>query len=281
MHILIFERELRVNAGFEERAESERSVFEQRHFGKTVAVEVVSFAQTVLSVYHDARIAVVIDYRGIESRVVFEGARSVDGREGVAEFARVADRLAGDDVNGSADGIGAEESRSAAAHHFDAFDHVGRDLFEVVNAGKGADNGARIDQNLRVGAVEAVNAHLRGSAVLAIILDAQSRLEFQSFRKRFRVGHIERFHVEDADQRRRQAAGRFIAVGRYHHRIERYILFIEFKIDFLRGARFYFHLSGSGFEAHHRDFEGERAFGQVFQKIMSGGIGGGAYGGAF
>ena len=87
------------------------------------------------------------------------------------QLRRIARRFLGDDVDRAADGRRAVQRRTAAAQHLDPLDHVGRNLLQSVDARQGRKDRMRIDENLRIMAVESVDAHLREAAVLAVVLD--------------------------------------------------------------------------------------------------------------
>ena len=162
------------------------------------------------------------------------------------QLGRTARRLPGDDVDCAADGRRTEERRAAAAQHLDPFDHVGRNLFQPVDACQGRKNGMRIDQYLRIVSVEAVDAHLHKTAVLAV--------EYAHQRRGF------------APQRRRTAR-------RDDHLVHRDAVLRHLEIQFQRLAAL--QRDGGSFRgvAQGTDFERQLPFGQVFQEIVSRSVG--------
>ena len=69
-------------------------------------------------------------------------------------------RFASDDVDDTCDGVAAVEGRAAAAKHLDAVDHGCGQLVQKVDTSQGAVDGAAVDEDLRVGLRETVDANL-------------------------------------------------------------------------------------------------------------------------
>ena len=115
------------------RTQAEGVHVELTDFGKAVAIHIVRIAVAVGFVHGNAVFMIVRNQGYIGSHVLFP-ALSFDTRQGTANLERVVYRVFGDDVDGSAHGIGTEERRSTATDHFNAFYHVGRYLFQAIHA---------------------------------------------------------------------------------------------------------------------------------------------------
>ena len=206
--MVVLRRDARIGARAEERPHAHRLAVDDGHFGEAVAVVVV--ARTVAALAEDAkpRTAALGDERSIEHRVVVIGIAAAERSQRMRQLRRIARRLLGDDVDRAADGRRPEQRRTAAAQHLDPLDHVGRNLLQSVDARQGREDRVRIDQNLRIMAVEAVDAHLREAAVLAVVLDPHAGLERQPLRQARGVGLLEQPGVQHAHQRRRLPAQR-------------------------------------------------------------------------
>ena len=154
----------------------------------------------------------------------------------MSHAALVAQGFFGNDVDGSGYGRRAEQRRPAAAHHFDAVYHAGRQLFEPVDTGQGAEYGPRVDKNLRIRTVESVDAYLLEATVLAIVLHAHAGLEVHSLRQGIGLRILEQTGSRHAHQRGRHAAGSLAAVGRHDDALQVDVAALEGKVDDLRTA---------------------------------------------
>ena len=208
----------------------------------------------------DARLLVVRHERGVQRRVVV-GAAAADERQRVGYLGGVARRLLGDDVDGAGDGGRAEQRRASAAHHLYPLDHVGRDLLQAVHACQRAEYRAAIHQYLRVRAFQSVDAHLLEATVLAVVLHAHARLEVQPVGQRGGVRRLEYFRVEHVHQRGRQAAGRLVPVGGYHHAIERHGVLLGVEVNLQGLSLPQRHLAFDGLVADGFHHDGERSLG--------------------
>ena len=103
----------------------------------------------------------------------------------------VVDRFAGDHVDRASDGICTEKSRTAASDYLNALNHVDRHLFKSIDTRQRTDNRTAVDEDLGVCAFEAVDAQLRKSAVLTIVLDSQAGLIVESLSEVGRVDSLE------------------------------------------------------------------------------------------
>ena len=189
------------------------------------------------------------------------------------QLGRTARRLLGDDVDRAADGRRPEKRRTAAAQHLDPLDHVGRNLLQSVDARQGREDRVRIDQNLRIMAVEAVDTHLHKAAVLAVVLDTHAGLERKPLRQARSIGPLEQLGVEDAHQCRSFAPQRRRTARRDDHLVHRDAVLRHLEIQLQRLAppqRDGHPLRGV---AQGADLERQRAFGQVFQEIVSRSVG--------
>ena len=84
-------------------------------------------------------------------------------------------------------------------------------------------------------AVQAIDAHLRETAILTVVLSAHARLEVESLRQAGGLSDIEDLAAYHTDQVGGQSAGRLIAVGRDHHLVDGDIVGGQGEIDFLGG----------------------------------------------
>ena len=174
---------------------------------------VVARAVACLAEEGDTQPTVFAHHGAVEVRRVLKRVQAAQSARLVREGGRVACRFAGDDVDRARDGRRSEQRRSAATHHLDALDHVGRDLLQPVDARQRAEDGSRVDQDLRIGAVEAVDTHLAEAAVLAVGLHAHAGLELQSLGDVGRLGALEELRVKHVHERRCFAAHRLAACG--------------------------------------------------------------------
>ena len=189
------------------------------------------------------------------------------------ELARVAQRLFRDDVDCPGDGRRAEEGRAASAHHLYPLNHVGGDLLQAINAREGAEDGARVDQDLGIGAVEAVDAHLLEAAVLAVVLHPDAGLEVQALGQVDGVGRGEDLRVEHVHQRGGEPAGRLVAVGRDHDAIEGDLVFLHLDVQLDGFPFFQLYSLDNSFISQCLELHLEFSFRQVLQEVVSGIVG--------
>ena len=168
-----------------------------------------------------------------------------------------------------------------APNHLDAFNHRGGQLLEAVDRGQRAEDGAAVEQHLRILPLETVDAQLHGAAVAAVVLDAQARLEAHRLGQVARRGGVEELLADDRDDGRRVAFVALGAAGRHDHLVDREHLLLEAEVH-LEG------LSGCGFDllpggavAHRRGHERKAARGEVLEEVVARGVGREADGGAF
>ena len=119
----------------------------------------------------------------------------------MGDIRTIVNRVLGNDVDCPAYGRRAEKRRTATAHHLDTLNHVGRNLFKAIYAGQSREYRSRIKQNLRIMTVKAIDAHLRKTAVLTVILDAHARLETEAVSKTGRADKIKRRRAKHIYQR--------------------------------------------------------------------------------
>ena len=271
--MVVLRRDARIGARTEERTHAHRLAVDDGHFGEAVAVVVV--ARTVAALAEDAkpRPAALGDERSIEHRIVVIGIAAADRSERMRHLRRIARRLLRNDVDRAADGRRPEQRRTAAAQHFDTLDHVGRDLLQAVYARQGREYRVRIDQDLRIMAVETVDAHLREAAVLAVVLDTHAGLERQPLCQARGIGLLEQPGVQHAHQRRRLPAQPGGTAGRYDHLVHRNAALHHLEIQFGRLPAPECHLLRLRGITQRADFERQRALGQVFQEIMPRSVG--------
>ena len=191
----------------------------------------------------------------------------------------VAQRLSGNDVDGTRNGRRPKESRTAAPHHLYPLNHVGRNLFQAIHPRQGTEDGTRVHEYLCVGTVEPVDAHLLEAAVLAIVLDPHTRLKVEPLGQRAGVGILEGLYVQHIDQRRGQLPRSLAAVGRNHHAVECHVTRLDFEIDLQRHTLFQRHLPPARLITYRRGLEHEIALGQILQKVVTRTVGHRPHGG--
>ena len=172
---VVTDTQFRQSRGPNKRVHPDREVSQLRKVAVTVAVAIVWVAVTILRKKVNARVAVSGDGGGIRVRDVVEGARKVVIAKRVPEAAAVFRGLLGDDVDDTRHRRCAEEGTAAAAHHLDAVNHLRRNLLKTVNAVQRGEYRLRVNEDLRIVTVQPVDAHLRETAVLAVVLHTESR----------------------------------------------------------------------------------------------------------
>ena len=165
---------------------------ELRDVRETVVVAVVGVARAHHAEKIDTRAVVVRDERTVE-RGVEVGRAPLEDIRGVAQRHGVAQRLLGDDVDHTADGIRPEQRRAASADHLDPLDHGDGQLFKAVDRCQRTEDRAAVEQYLRILPFESVYAQLGRTAVAAVGFDAQSRLEIHRLGQIARGGRFEEF----------------------------------------------------------------------------------------
>ena len=140
--VVKLQREARVDVRLEEGAEAQRATVEHGQLRVAVAVVVVARAVACLAEEGDAQAAVVAHHGAVEVRRVLKRVQAAQSARLVREGGGVACRFAGDDVDRARDGRRSEQRRSAATHHLDTLDHVGRDLLQPVDARQRAEDGS-------------------------------------------------------------------------------------------------------------------------------------------
>ena len=281
VHIAVVKREHRVEAGLEEGVKSQGPVFQLREFRKTVAIVIKRVPHPVLSKHGDTRLTAIGKDRGVKRRTLLPTARAVVVERVIAHLARVANRLAGDDINNPSYGRRAKQRRAATPHHLHPLDHVGGNLLQAVNGSQRTHRGTGVNQYLRVGAFKPVNAYLREAAVLTVILHPQSRLKAQPLRQVAGVGDLQGFHIENGNQRRCQFPGGLVPVGRNHHLVERQRFGFQLEVQFNGLVFLEQHLLLHGFIPHELGKDSEPSYREVIDIIVSRRIGRGSHGCTF
>ena len=175
----------------------------------------------------------------------------------------------------------AEEPKSAEPpQHLDPLDHVGRNLFESVDARQGRKERMGVDQNLRIMAVQTVDAHLGESAVLAVVLDPHAGLERESLRQARSIGLLEKIGPQDAHQCGSLAAQRRRTAGRDDHFVHGDAVLGDFEIEFGGLTLRRRHDDPQRLVTQGADLDGEFALGQILEKIVARSVGRGAERGA-
>ena len=265
--VVQFGRQPRKFAQARKAAQAHVVPVELRHFRIAVAVAVVRRAVVQLPEEGQTELIVVGHIGGIDIGVVLKRVQPADAANLVRHRGRGSRGIFRDHIDHPGDGRRTEECRTAAAHHLDALDHVGRNLFQTVDTRQTAEHGTRIDEHLRVGAVEPVDAHLRETAVLAIVFHAHAGLELQRLREERTLRVVKDFGIEHIHQRRGQSPFRHIAGGRHHHIAERQ-LGHEFEVRHQRGIGGGGHLVCLRHKAGHVHFDLQGADREIFEHVV-------------
>ena len=198
-------------------------------FRETVAVGIVRIAVAVRLVEGDAIRIIRRHQRGIGTHVLLPHL-SVEVRHGRRYLKRIVHRVFGDDVDGSAHGICPEQRRAAATHHLYALNHVGRNLLQSVHARQRTHHRTAVYQNLRIRTFQSVDAHLRESAILAVVFHTQSRLKVKRLGEVVRVDYLKQAVVHHVYHHRSQLSVGLVAVGRHHHLVGHNRFFFHHKV---------------------------------------------------
>ena len=146
-------------------------------------------------------------------------------------------------------------------------------MFQAINSRKGTENGTRVDQNLGIGSVKTIDAHLLETAVLAVVLHPDAGLEIQSLSQVDGVGRGEDLRVEHVHQRGSEAAGCLVAVGRDNDAIEGDLILLHLDIQLDGFPLFQLYSLDNSFISQCLELHLEVAFRQVLQEVVSGIVG--------
>ena len=198
----------------------------------------------------------------------------------MSHLGRVVQGVLGDDVDGTAYGRCAIEGRATASYHLHALYHVGRNLLQTVHSGQGGEDRARIDEDLRVVAVQTIDAYLCETAVLAIVLGAHTGLEVKPLCQTGGLGGLELLAVQHVHQVGCFAALCLAAVGGNHHLVQRYVVGLHDEVHLACLVLADDYLACDGTESGVADLQGDGILGQVLEEIVSGAVGHGGDGGS-
>ena len=233
---------------------------------------IVRIPVAVLSEHIKSRPMIIGHQRCVQRSIIIERRAAADRSKSMCQLPRIAQWLLGDDINGSGNSGRTEQGRTSASHHLYPLDHIGRNLFQPVNTGKGTEDGTRIDKNLCIRTVQSIDAHLLETAILTVRFDPDTGLEVKPLRKCRRVCILKHLHIYHIDQCRCQAPFGHAAIGRNYHSVKRYGIFFQLKIFFKCLSFPETDIATNGFIPHRTGFEHKIPFGKVFQEIVSGGI---------
>ena len=146
---------------------------------------------------------------------------------------RISDRFPGDYIDGSGDSRRTEKCRTTSTHHLHPVHHVGRKLFDSVHARQGAEYRTGIYKNLGILSVQTIDPDLLESAVLAIVLDTDSRLERKSLSYGSGIGPVICVHSDHIHKSRRHTSGRFASGCGNYHPVYLDEVFLKSKIDLI------------------------------------------------
>ena len=167
MDAMILQRQFRIITCLQIRTETNGLRADLSQFRIAVAVMIIRIADTALPEYINTRFLVVGHQRSIYRRIII-GTAPTDHRQRVRHLGRIAQRLFGNNIDGSRNRRRAEQGRTTAAHHFHPFDHIGRNLFQSIHAGQCAEDRAAVYQYLRIRSVQSVDTHLLETTVLEL-----------------------------------------------------------------------------------------------------------------
>ena len=192
VNMVVFRRQTRIGRSFVIGPKSGRLGVEFWDVRESVPVAVIRIAVLNHAEQVDAHFVVVGDERAVE-RGVEVGRTALKDIGRIGECDGVAQRLLGDDVDHTADGIRPEQRRAASADHLDPLDHGDGQLFKAVDRCQRTEDRAAVEQYLRILPFESVYAQLGRTAVAAVGFDAQSRLEIHRLGQIARGGRFEEF----------------------------------------------------------------------------------------
>ena len=233
-------------------AEAESIHVQLAQFGETVTVAVVRIAVAVAFVEGDSIGIVFGHQRDVPAHVLLprlavhigEHARYLEG---------VVDGVFGDDIDGSAHGIGAEQRRTAAAHYLYPFNHIHRYLLQAVHSAQRADDGTAVNQDLRVRAFQTVDTHLGETAVLAVVFHTQARLVVERLGEVGGVHHFEELGAHHVHHHRSRLPAYLIAIGGNHNFIGHEAFFLQLEMYHRRKVLVDFNLFFLRLIAYRRD----------------------------
>ena len=241
---------------------------------------IITATLPVLGKHCNAHLVVIGHQRGIDRGIALNRLAVAQPGTDVCRLSRATGGFSGDDIDGSGDGRRAEECRPPSTHHFHTLNHVGRQLLQAIHARKCREDGARVDENLGIGSVQTVDAHLLETTVLAVVFHSDTRLEVESLSQVARIGLLKGLGIHHIHQGGCHATRGFTPVGRYHHpfQVNHVLLYFEVHLQGLALGKIY--LACGGLVAHGRYHHSERTLGKIDQMVMAGGVGGSAQSGA-
>ena len=158
--------------------ETEGIHVELTDFRKAVSIHIVWITIAIGLIHSDTIYIVLRHQRSIGSHVLLPSI-AIHVRHGRRYLEGIAHRIFGNDIDGTPYGIGAEQGRATATHHFDTFHHIGRNLFQSIHTRKGTDDRTAVDENLRIRTFQSIDTNLRKRTILATVLYTESRLEVE------------------------------------------------------------------------------------------------------
>ena len=272
VNMVVFRRQTRIGRSFVIGPKSGRLGVEFWDVRESVPVAVIRIAVLNHAEQVDAHFVVVGDERAVERRIEI-GRTALRNIGRIGQRHRVVERLLGDDVDHAADGVGAEQSRPAAADHLDPFDHGHGQLFQPVHRSQRTENRPAIEQHLRILPLQYVDTQLRSTALAAVVLKAQYRLKIHRFSQVARRGRFEQFRRGDGDDRWRELPVGLRTAGRTVAGLHCERLLVQGKIHLGSPVGDDLHRRFGRPVAHRRRDERKTSQRQVFQEIVSGGVG--------
>ena len=269
---MVFHGEARVGAEAQEGVEAKGLVLHARQFGVSVAIVVICIAVAYLPVQEDASLAVVRYQGGIGCGDVLKGGTAPDVHECVSHLGRVVQGILGDNIDGTANGRSAIEGRPAATNHLNTLYHVGRNLFQTVHTGQCGEDGARVDENLRVVAVQTIDAHLCEATVLAVVFGAHAGLVVESLCQAGGLGGLKFLAVHHVYQVRCLTTLCFATVGRNHHLVQRNVVRLHDEVHLAGLISVDDYLTGNGTETGVADLQSNGILGQVLEEVVTGSV---------
>ena len=208
-------------------------------FGETVTVMVIRVTVAIVLIERYAVGIIGRHQGGIGAYALLPSLTAISSkvtchREGVAH------RVLCYYVHRTANGIGAEERRTATTHNLHALNHVHRDLFQTIYTAQCTHHRTAVYEHLRVRAFKTIDAHLREATVLAVILDTQARYIVEALGKVKGVDGLEKFHRSHRYHHWGILTAYHITVGRHNKVLHHHILGLQLEVD-----------DSSEFLAHH------------------------------
>ena len=269
MNRMIFHHQTTIRTGFQKRPHPGSLAFQLGQLAVPVTVMVIFGAETRLGKNINPAFMVIAHQRSIQRGRMIKNGLSSNHIRHVSHLCGITLRLFGNHIYRSGYCRRTEQCTASSSHHFHPFNHIRRNLFQPIYPAQRTEHRTRINQYLRIRPIQTVNPHLLESAILAIVLHPNSRLEAQSFRQTGCACSFKQFRIQHFHNGRCLPAGRLITVCRHHHFIQRHLILFHFKIEFQGKPFFQHHFPLLPFIADSRHHHRKLSLRQIPQEIVS------------